>query len=89
MLKWTPVVDLKLKKLEEKAPPVSVGINEFHAYFMSVYLHLAPHSIHHAFFFSFMDDVLAQCLRKRSTLAMPVILPGQADVPFHSVAWAY
>ena len=54
-------------------------MNEFHAYFLSGSLHLVPHLVQYSFFFACMDVELAEKLRKRSTLAMPIFLPeGQA-----------
>ena len=83
MLKWTPTTDLKPEKLEPKDNPVKVAawMNNFHSYFLSGSLHLAPHSVQHAFFLGCMEAELAGRLRKRSTLAMPIFLPeGQQPI---------
>ena len=83
MLKWTPTTDLKSEKLEPKDNPIKVAawMNNFHAYFLSGSLHLAPHSVQHAFFFGCMEAELGSRLRKRSTQAMPIFLPdGQQPI---------
>ena len=66
MLKWTSTTDLKQEKLEPKDNPIKVAawMNNFHAYFLSGSLHLAPHSVQHAFFFRCMEAELGSRLRK-------------------------